>query len=252
MKTKKLKALWVQANPSDQSFNQHLFETGTKALSEDYEVMTSDLYAMDFDARLSSRDLGALADQLTPRSSFMELTGKAYAEGQIPEEIRQEQAKILAADLLVLQFPLWWYGVPAILKGWFDRVLTEGFADGDADENGSLAGRKALVVVTAGDTAASMGPRGANGDIETLMFPITHGTLWYTGIASFPVHLITETDGLGTEGAEHEVNRLVERLKGLSSEEPVAFRKRHEDYPGDVLNPEILPGRTDIDIHLSK
>ncbi len=47
--------------------------------------------------------------------------------------MRAEQDKVAAAELLVLQFPLWWYGPPAVLKGWLDRVLTAGFAFGDVD-----------------------------------------------------------------------------------------------------------------------
>ena len=262
MTTRKQKALWVYANPSNPSFNQQIFEAGVKALGDGYDVETSDLYAMDFDARLSSRDLGTVGEQAEPGSSFVELTGDAFAAGQLPEEVQREQAKLAEADLLVLQVPLWWYGAPAMVKGWFDRVLTNGFAfgddiDGDAGVprrygDGKFVGRRALIVVTAGEDAASIGPRGISGDIDSLLFPITHGTFWYMGMSSLPLHVITDADGLGAEDVEHEINRLVERLKDIDSESPVPFRKLNEGQyrPGRALNPEILPGRTDLGIHL--
>lgn len=78
-----------------------------------------------------------------------------------------------------------------MLKGWVDRVLQTGFAQGEFDEStglprrygdGRLIGRKALIVVTAGDDQRTLGPGGISGDIDTLLFPLTHGALWYVGI----------------------------------------------------------------------
>lgn len=262
MTLKKPKALWVYANPSSPSFNQHIFDAGVQALSDDYEVMTSDLYAMGFDARLSNSDLGTVGEQAEPGASFVELTGVAFEKGQLPDQVQQEQAKLAEADLLVMQFPFWWYGAPAIVKGWFDRVLSNGFAfGGEVDQvagvprrygDGKFAGRKALLVVTAGEDAASIGPRGISGDIESLLFPITHGTFWYMGMASLPSHVITDADGLSAKEVEHETNRLVERLKGLEAESTIPYRKLNEGQyrPGRALNPDILPGRTDLGIHL--
>lgn len=258
---KKPKALWIYANPSSPSLNQHLFETGVKTLSEEYEVMTSNLYAMGFEASLSNRDLGTVGERAAPGASFVGLTGKAFAEGQLPDEIKQEQAKLMEADLVVLQFPLWWYGAPAIVKGWIDRVLSNGFAfGGEMDEvagvpkrfgDGNFADRRALVVVTAGDDGGTLGPRGVGGDLDTLMFPITRGVFWYMGMAPFPLHAIYDSDGLSAEQVERETNRFVERLKNLGSEETIPFRKLNEGQyrPGRALNPDILPGRTDFGIH---
>ena len=53
---------------------------------------------------------------------------KAFDENRLAEDIKEEQDKLRSADLLILQFPLYWMGFPAILKGWIDRIFSHGFA----------------------------------------------------------------------------------------------------------------------------
>ena len=252
-------ALWVYAHPRRESLNHRLFREGTEALSERYEVATSDLYAQGFDPVLGGRDLGDLAAE---PGNIAELAGEAYARGQSPPDVRMEQAKLAAAELLVVQFPLWWYGPPAILKGWFDRVLTSGFAYGDLDDelgvprrygDGGLAGRKALVVVTAGEDAASIGPRGISGDLESLLFPVTHGVLWYVGIETLGLHVVHDADALDAAGVDREAGRLRERLRAVHTEPARRFRRlRDGDYRATrALRADLLPGRTDLGIHVA-
>ncbi|MFL1376414.1 NAD(P)H-dependent oxidoreductase [Nocardiopsis protaetiae] len=251
-------ALWVYAHPRRASFNDHLFQAGTKALTERYEVATSDLYAQGFDPVLSERDLGGAADR---PGNVAVLHGEAYSRGLLPPDLREEQAKLAAAELLVLQFPLWWYGPPAILKGWFDRVLSYGFAYGDSDPasglprrygDGGLAGRRALVVVTAGEDERSIGRRGISGGIDSLLFPLTHGTLWYVGIDVLDLHVVHDADSLGADGLERETGRLLDRLATVGTEPAQRFRRlRDGDYRGTrALREDLLPGRTDLGVHL--
>ncbi|UPO76880.1 NAD(P)H-dependent oxidoreductase [Arthrobacter sp. Helios] len=252
-------ALWVAAHPRAESLNGRLFREGVEALSTRYEVATSDLYAQGFNPVLGDGDLGGLAG--VP-GNLAAQAGQSYAAGQLPSEVQAEQAKLAAAELLVLQFPLWWYGPPAILKGWFDRVLTDSFAYGDLDPelgiprrygDGGLTGRRALVVVTAGEDERTIGPRGLSGDLDTLLFPITHGVLWYTGIETLDLHVVYDADTLDPARAEREIKRLRERLDELDAETPRRFRSlRDGDYRGTrALRADILPGRTDFGIHLA-
>ncbi|WP_337060559.1 NAD(P)H-dependent oxidoreductase [Kineococcus sp. G2] len=261
-------ALWVHAHLRGSSLNGRLFREGVRALSEHRDVTTSDLYAQGFDPVLGPRDFaahdradGAVQDGAGEPGNIAGLLGEAYARGRLPADVVREQAKLAAAELLVLQFPLWWYGPPAILKGWFDRVLTAGFAHGDLDPasgaprrygDGGLAGRRALVVVTAGEDARSIGPRGISGDLESLLFPLTHGVLWYVGIETLDLHVVHDADALGAEGVEHEVQRLRERLRTVDTEPALPFRRlRDGDYRGTrALRADLLPGRTDLGIHL--
>ncbi|WP_432509139.1 NAD(P)H-dependent oxidoreductase [Kineococcus auxinigenes] len=261
-------ALWVHAHPRSSSLNGRLFREGVRALSAHREVMTSDLYAQGFDPVLRPRDFAgddspddASSDDAGGPGDITQLLGEAHARGRLPADVREEQAKLATAELLVIQFPLWWYGPPAILKGWFERVLTAGFAFGDLDPqlgvprrygDGGLNGRKALVVVTAGEDARSIGPRGISGDLESLLFPLTHGVLWYVGIETLELHVVHDADTLGAVGLEREVERLRERLRTVDTEPARPFRRlRDGDYRGTrTLRADLLPGRTDLGIHL--
>ncbi|MFT7839774.1 NAD(P)H-dependent oxidoreductase [Saccharothrix sp. BKS2] len=253
-------ALWVYAHPRRESLNGHLLQAGTKALSQRYEVAVSDLYGQGFDPVLSERDLGEPPGR---PGNIAELAGEAHARGQLPAEVREEQARLAAAELLVLQFPLWWYGPPAILKGWFDRVLTSGFAYGDLDPelgvprrygDGGLVGRRALVVVTAGEDERSIGRRGISGDLDSLLFPLTHGVLWYVGTEVLDLHVVHDADALDPEAVEQQVERLVTRIDGLATEPARRFRRlRDGDYRGTrALREDLMPGRTDLGIHLAE
>lgn len=252
-------ALWVLAHPRQESLNGHLYRSGLETLARDREVMTSDLYAQGFDPVLGARDLGGLADQ---PGNLAELAGRAYARGQAPADVQAEHEKLARAELLVIQFPLWWYGPPAILKGWLDRVLTDSFAyDAEIDPvsgfprrygDGGLTRRKALIVVTVGEDERTLGPRGVSGDLDSLLFPLTHGALWYVGIEALDLHIVHDADSLGSAGVDQEVGRLQERLAGIDSERRRPFRRlRDGDYPADLraLHPDLLPGRTDLGIH---
>lgn len=252
-------ALWVYAHPRRGSLNDHLFQQGTAALSTRYQVLTSDLHAQGFDPVLSNRDLGDRAGQ---PGNVAELLGESHSQGRLPADVREEQAKLAAAELLIVQFPLWWYGPPAILKGWLDRVFTAGFAFGDLDPklgvprrygDGGLVGRKALIVVTAGEDARSIGPRGVSGDLNSLLFPLTHGLLWYVGIETLDLHVIHDADSLQTAQVEREVERLRERLRTIDTEPTRRYRRlRDGDYRETrALRPDLLPGRTDLDVHLA-
>jgi len=252
-------ALWVYAHPRRDSLGERIFREGTHALAESHTVLTSDLYVQNFDPVLRESDLGQLAGT---EGNFAELLGDAYAARQLPEDVRAEQQKVAEAELLIFQFPLWWYGMPAMLKGWFDRVLTAGFAHGDLDEqtglplrygDGGLSGRKALIVVTAGDDERTLGPRGISGDLDALLFPLTHGVLWYTGVPTLPLHAVFDADDMSGAAVERELARLRERLSLIRGERPQLYRRLQDnEYRGTrALHADLAPGRTDLGIHLA-
>src|SRR5689334_10540750 len=174
----------VHAHPEPQSFNGAMTRTATEALtSAGHEVLVSDLYAMGF-------------DPISDRRNFVTVHNPNYYRQQAEEahaaqvdgfagDIKDEMGKLFWCDALILQFPLWWFGLPAILKGWVDRVFAYGFAYGYKSEgnryrygDGGLKGKRAMLSVVVGGPAADYGPRGINGQIEQLLFPITHGTLF--------------------------------------------------------------------------
>ncbi|MFP3394959.1 NAD(P)H-dependent oxidoreductase [Brevibacterium sp. SIMBA_078] len=252
------RAHWVYTHPQAESLNRHLLQVGRAALAEEYELTVSDLYAERFNPTLGEHDLGSLSGA---GGNLAELTGEAYARGEVEPEVRREQERLAASELLVLQFPLWWYGPPAMLKGWIDRVLQTGFAQGDVDDStglprrygdGRLMGRKALIIVTAGDDSRTLGLRGISGDLESLLFPLTHGALWYVGIETLDLHVVYDADGLGADGREQEAARLTSRIAGLREEGARPYRRMlggDYDRSTRALIDSVHPGRTDLTIH---
>ena len=84
----------------------------------------------------------------------------------------------------MLCFPTGWFGFPAILKGWFDRVLAYGFAyaDGRRFDKGLFRGRGALMCVTTGGTTARFSADGEYGEIDRVLWPVRRLTLEYLGL----------------------------------------------------------------------
>ncbi|XP_031192981.1 NAD(P)H dehydrogenase [quinone] 1 isoform X2 [Mastomys coucha] len=122
------RALIVLAHSERTSFNYAMKEAAIQALKKKgWEVMESDLYAMNFNPIISRNDItGKLQD--SENFQYPSESSLAYKEGRLSPDIVAEQKKLEAADLVIFQFPLYWFGVPAILKGWFERVLVAGFA----------------------------------------------------------------------------------------------------------------------------
>lgn len=254
---RQLEVLVVTAHPSPHSLNAALTGVTLDALVRaGHTVQSSDLHEAGWGAAVSLDDFGPGADRSAP---IGEQAAWSYREGTLAAEIRREQAKLAAADLVVFHFPLWWYGMPAILKGWFDRVFTKGFAYGIKDEHGrtrkygdgGLAGKRALTVITAGDRLSAFTPRGINGDAEELFFPFLHGIFWYTGMAPLHPHLIAGVDQPGWDDYDAEAERLSARLAGIADETAIAYRALadREYTPQRQLRDELRAGEHGLGIH---
>jgi glutathione-regulated potassium-efflux system ancillary protein KefF len=76
-------------------------------------------------------------------------------------DVEAEQAALLRADALVIQFPMYWYSVPGLMKHWFDKVLVRGFAFGGAGP--MLNGKRWLSVFTTGGDERAFQPPGVHG-----------------------------------------------------------------------------------------
>jgi NAD(P)H dehydrogenase (quinone) len=137
-----MNVLIVFAHPNPKSFNKATVNyVHAEFESRGDVVRVKDLYAEKFNPVLDEAQLAM------------------QSEGKVPKDVIEEQAIIDWADTIVIIYPLWWSGRPAILKGWFDRVLTNGFAFGF--ENGELRGflsdKRALIIITAGGKREEIG-----------------------------------------------------------------------------------------------
>lgn len=256
------KVLWVFAHPEQQSLNGRLRDVGLQALGDSgHETALSDLYAMGWKTTVDRRDFAIEECVPDERIALPHESKRAHLEGRLSPDIRAEQAKLDWADTVVLQFPLWWYGMPAILKGWFDRVFVKGYAYGVQDPaapgrtlrygDGKLAGKRAQVIVTTGSPPEPLGPRGINGELEEVLFPLLHGTLWYVGIAALPPLAVYGADHLDSCQYEDAASLVQERMHALDKLEPIQYRYQNRgDYDDDlVLRPDHAPGESGLSVH---
>ncbi|WP_280817096.1 NAD(P)H-dependent oxidoreductase [Variovorax sp. TBS-050B] len=253
--------LLVLAHPEPASLNgaMHRFMRA-RLEANGHSVQVSDLYAMRWKPALDADDFPARdpAARFSPERESL----KAFESGTQAPEVAAEQQKLLWADAVILQFPLWWYSMPAILKGWVERIYAYGFAYGVGEHSdthwgdrfgeGTLAGKRAMLVVTTGGWASHYGPRGINGPMDDLLFPIQHGILYYPGFDVLPPYVVHRTGKVDEAAYARITEELGQRLDTLFATEPIPFRRQnHGDYeiPALTLRPEIAPGQTGFAIH---
>ncbi|MFE2724798.1 NAD(P)H-dependent oxidoreductase [Kitasatospora sp. NPDC059327] len=250
------KILVVSAHPEARSLNAALSTFAVDHLREaGHEVRESDLYAMKWKAALDADDFPGQAPE--ERLRVMADSERATLAGRLSQDIAAEQEKVLWSDAVILQFPLWWFSVPAILKGWIDRVFTAGFGYGPAVpppySEGVLAGRRALVSVTAGARETSLLDRGIHGRLADLLYPVQHGLFWFTGMAPLDPFAVYDANTLPEERFEAAKHAYGRRLDGLFTDEPVPFRSLvGGDYGHDMrLLPDVeAPGTSGLGLHL--
>jgi NAD(P)H dehydrogenase (quinone) len=92
----------------------------------------------------------------------------------LPAAVAAELALMDRADLIILQYPMWWHLPPAILKGWFDRVFAYGavYTSTRRFENGRFVGKRAMLSLTVGSGEATYGFNGRSGDMDLLLWPV--------------------------------------------------------------------------------
>jgi len=259
-----MNVLIVYAHPEPRSLNGQLKDFAVGRLREaGHEVQVSDLYAMDWKAPLDGAD--TLQQRDPARFDPMADSGHAFREGLQSPDIAAEQAKLRWADAVIFQFPLWWYSMPAIMKGWIDRVYAYGFAYGVGEHSdqrwgnrfgeGNMAGKRAMLVVTTGGWESHYSARGINGPINDILFPIQHGILFYPGFEVLPPHVIYRTSKIDGEKLHEVKARLGERLDTLWTTAPIPFRTQNAgDYliPALTLREGLAPGVSGFAAHLAE
>ena len=251
--------LIVHAHPEPQSLTRALVRVSADTLrGAGHAVVESDLSAMGWRAVFDAADFPARADPR--RLSFVSESAHAYASGQQSADVAVEQRKLLAADALILQFPFWWFGMPAILKGWIDRVWAYGLAYGYRDAGnryrygeGAFRGKRALLCVTVGGPQADYAPRGINGTLDELLFPVTHGMLFFPGMDVLPTHAVYSADRLDEVAAADAFVAWRRRVLGLFEDAPIPFRAQNGgDYPdGHTLADNVAFGDSGFAAHVA-
>lgn len=213
-----MKILIIFAHPEPASFNAALRDAATDTLKKSgHEIKVSDLYAMKFKSELSGSDF--LSRKVQPEfNAFIEQL-HACQTGTFTPDIMGEMEKVRWADLLIFQFPIYWTGMPAIMKGWLDRVFAAGFAfhpfTASYYEKGLLVGKKAMIVTSCGANQEMYSAGGKHGDINALLGYITHNTFEYTGMQALPTFVVFQAAGQSKEQGTHEIERFRKHLLSL-------------------------------------
>ncbi|WP_340617264.1 NAD(P)H-dependent oxidoreductase [Xenorhabdus entomophaga] len=166
-----MKHMIIYAHPNPKSFNNAIKEKIISEIvkkGEEYSFIS--LYDEQFDPVLSGRDFEALH------------------RGEVLPDVAKSQTMVKEADHLIFIYPIWWYGHPAILKGWIDRVFSNGFAYYEDDKGFTpyLTGKTATIFVTMGSAKDVLIQ--FDMDTDQFMRDMTLGTLELVGIS--PVKIV--------------------------------------------------------------
>ncbi|WP_213939023.1 NAD(P)H-dependent oxidoreductase [Pseudomonas sp. dw_612] len=160
-------ALIVVAHPNPQSLTLSLARQIAEGLtsadsSNTYEI--ADLSAQGFDPRFGLADMAV-----------------HHREAPPPADVLAEQARIDRADALVLVYPVYWWSMPALLKGWIDRVFSNGWAFDFSLDSPFVQKLSHLRVHLVGVGGADAGSFTRHGYDEAMKTQIDHGIFEYCG-----------------------------------------------------------------------
>ncbi|MGV6811569.1 MAG: NAD(P)H-dependent oxidoreductase [Brevirhabdus sp.] len=180
--------LTVIDHPSSSSLTHAVaarFEAG--AAQAGHTTERADLHAEGFDPRWNVTDAAQ------------------FDNGEVTPDIRTEQERIERCDALCLVFPLYWYGMPAMTKGWIDRVWSWGWAYDEITDppRSLLSPRKGVLLVPAAANPANWESEGYGPSMKAIW---GEGTLSFFGVSDPEVHFLT-----GSEGSPERRAALLER-----------------------------------------
>ncbi len=179
-----MKTLVVLCHPRRNSLTGAITDAFIEELqAEGHETELADLYGEGFDPRLLEAD-----------EPDWERTDKIYSDA-----VQAEMARVARNDAMVLVFPIWWWSMPAMLKGWIDRVWNKDWAYGSL----TLQHKRALAVGLSASDAPTYAKRGYDRAIET---QIVTGIFNYCGIADARFEYLHHS----TDGGERPAQMIAE------------------------------------------
>ena len=217
-----MKILIVYWHPEPHSFNAAMFHTAFETLrTTGHEVMISDLHEMNFDPVSSRKNFSTVKDPNYLKPQIEEM--HAAESGGFTEEIESEINKIEWCDIMILQFPLWWFGLPAVLKGWVDRVFAMGraYGYGHIYETGVFRGKQALLSLTTGGPEEAYLKGAFNGEMNGILRPIHRGILQFVGFDVLKPHVVYGPAHMTDEQRKAALEAYATRLQKIHTESPV-------------------------------
>ena len=217
-----MKVFVVYWHPEPQSFNGAMFRTACEAIAgAGYEVRTSNLHEMRFDPVSSRKNFTTVKDPNYFKQQIEEM--HATEMNSFSAEIVFEMEKIEWCDLMIWQFPLWWFGLPAALKGWVDRVFAMGriYNFEHIYGTGFFRGKRALLSLTTGGPEEAYREGGFNGDIAAILRPIHRGMLQFVGFDVLAPQIVYAPVRMTDEQRQHYMTAYAKRLKEIAQESSI-------------------------------
>jgi NAD(P)H dehydrogenase (quinone) len=190
--------------------------TAREAMTEQgHRVVISDLHAMDFDPISDRRNFTTTANP--ERLKQQDEEALPSRTGGYAPDLQAEMDKLDWCDLLIFQFPLWWLGPPAILKGWIDRVFVVGrsYGGGRWFDTGLHRGKRAMCSLTVGGHKTMYEPGGHYAPVEQILYPLHHGLLGFTGFAVLEPFVVYGPNRMSYLERQEQLARYRARLMSL-------------------------------------
>jgi NAD(P)H dehydrogenase (quinone) len=210
-------ALVVLAHPEPTSFAAALAGTAVASLAgAGWDVTLLDLYREGFDPVLTERDFTerAIPERLQPMDEQLHAAGRHTFAPDLAHHIEL----FTAADLLLLVSPMWWFSVPAMLKGWIDRVFANGVAYSYPEVpawSGFLGSKRGMLVMTSSYEREQFRADRV-GELGHVLHPLLYGTLAYTGMEVLEPFIAYAADSVEDEVRAGYLVQLEHRLRRLS------------------------------------
>lgn len=219
-----MKIFIVHAHPEPQSFCSAMKDTAVETFQDlGHEVQVSDLHQMKWNPVASGDDFGVRSqpDYLVYALEQRE----SYKSGQLSPDIQAEIEKLKWCDLLIFNFPMYWFSVPAILKGWIDRVFVSGFCYGGKRfyDQGGLKGKKGLLAFTLGGREHMFGEDKIHGEMQTMLRPLLRGSMAYVGLTVLPPFIGWHVPYISNEDRQTLLKEYREYLTNLDQLDPLSF-----------------------------
>jgi len=208
--------LIIFAHPEKQSFCGSMASECEKYFkSKNCIVTVRDLYELNFNPVAGQDDFTKLSDNGKKYFQLSEEQKEAYKNGNISDDIKTEINYIKNSDFICFVFPFWWSSFPAILKGYIDRVLIQGFAfdinTKTIYNNGLLKGKSVKLFLTTGGAEELYTESGlGKTTVEERLEHITYGALAFCGLNvyhSFVAH------GVSPVTPKEKLNLLMGNLR---------------------------------------
>jgi len=210
--------LIVYAHHEPTSFTSAMKNLAVQVLSsQGHNVVVSDLWGQGFNPTAQKWDFVTTSGGHF--NYMLEQKHAAKLDLAFSPDIIAEIQKIKEADITLFVSPIWWFSVPAILKGWFDRVLAMGVTwdSGKIYENGLLRGKQAMLIIASGDPSEYYQENGKHqATALQILHPINHTTLALCGFDVHEPYVAFNVLSAGNESRAKMLEELQYRLQHLA------------------------------------